>query len=438
MVPRSLPVFARLLAFVCLTSFAGAQPVEKPGVALVKPQAWSQPSQATAMEFRSYTDRSVKTTPGAGYFEFRTERGQTTQIPAGRVVKMVIYPEVPVELVTIEQREALQKAVDDFTEIARTFPSAARPLDPSIKMLTAEAAKFDGANVKVEGAWQPRATYFRQKASKLVELANADIASSGPDFNLEMNQYYLGLLDLARAEPSVKPQADAVKAAFDLRSRKNSRDGVLAQLAAPSVTRAQAEPLVAKLRTLSPAEDPAAAAYLRNWDNAVAAAGDVTRVIEEARTSFEADLKDGSTSVDAETAQKVREAAALLARFRAGAPPAAIKVPSDVADAMSAYIEEFPAVQKKISEKMFFDAKEIVDPISVRITAVGPYAAAAVRTVQRQIGEQIEKFSRLRDEAKLLADTKKSAEALRKYEEAYAVIPAPDVAAQMEVLKNAQ
>lgn len=437
-VPRSLSVFAGVLASFCFVSLASAQLVEKPGVALVKPQAWSQPSQATAMEFRSYTDRSVKTTPGAGYFEFRTERGQTTQIPAGRVVKMVIYPEVPVELVTAEQRQALQKAIDDFNEIARTFPSAARALDPSIKMLSAEAAKFDAGNVKIEGNWQPRTAYFRQKAAKLVELANADIASSGGDFNLEVNQYYLGLLDLVKAEPSVKPQADAVKATFDMRSRKASRDALLSQLAAPSLTKAQAEPLVAKLRALSPAEDPASAAYLRNWDNAVAAAGDVTRVIEEARTAFETDFKDGSTTVDAEAVQKVREASALLARFRAGSPPAAIKVPSDAADAMSAYIEEFPAVQKKMAEKMFFDAKEILDPIGVRIAAVGPNAAAAVRTVQRQIGEQIEKFSRLRDEAKLLADTQKNAEALKKYEEAYAVIPAPDVAAQMEALKKAQ
>lgn len=438
MAPRFLPSF--FLAALCIgtTLHVSAQTPDKPGVALVKPQAWSQPGQATAMEFRSFKDRSVKTSPGAGYFEFTTDRGQTTQIPAGRVVKMVIYPDSPVELVTAEQRQALQKAIDDFTEIGRTFPSAARPLDPSMKMLAAEAAKFDAGNVKIEGAWQPRAAYFRQKAASLVELANADIASAGEDFNIEMNQYYLGLVDLARSEPSVKPQADAVKAKFDQRRRKIERDALLARLSAPGVTRDQAEPLVAKVRSLSPAEDAAAATFLRNWDTAVATAGELTRVIDEARTAFEADLKEGSTTVGDAAAQKAREASALLARFRAGSPPAAIKVPAEAADTMMACVEQLPVVQKRMAERLYFDAKEALDPISSRIAMIGPNSTAAVRAIQQKVTGEIERFSRLRDEAKLLADNKKTAEALKKYEEAYAVIPAPDVAAQIAALKTAQ
>jgi hypothetical protein len=42
----------------------------------------------------------------------------------------------------------------------------------------------------------------------------------------------------------------------------------------------------------------------------------------------------------------------------------------------------------------------------------------------------------LREEAKMLADNEKIEEAVKKYEEAFAVIPAKDVAAQIETLKK--
>ena len=73
----------------------GHVPVEKNGFALVKPQAWSSPAQASVLKFTAYTDRSARGTPGAGYFVFRLPNQTDRQIPVAQIVKVVPQPEVP-------------------------------------------------------------------------------------------------------------------------------------------------------------------------------------------------------------------------------------------------------------------------------------------------------------------------------------------------------
>ena len=66
----------------------------------------------------------------------------------------------------------------------------------------------------------------------------------------------------------------------------------------------------------------------------------------------------------------------------------------------------------------------------------GPVTTRAVSGLRRQAVGKIEQFTRLRGEAKLLADSGKKPEALAKFEAAFSVIPDSDVGQQIEQIKQ--
>ena len=67
---------------------------------------------------------------------------------------------------------------------------------------------------------------------------------------------------------------------------------------------------------------------------------------------------------------------------------------------------------------------------------IGPKTSKALSGLQKQLAAGIEKFQALRNEGKMLAENDKIEEALKKYQAAYAIIPAKDVAAQIDALKK--
>ena len=407
----------------------------------MKPQAWSPDDQISVVEFLSFTDRSVKTSPGAGYFELRTAKNPSVQIAAARIVKLIVFPDAPKALMEPAQRAELQKMIDDFEGLSTRVPGARSAIAPSLTMLKSEAAKYDAGSVKENGVWVPRAVYFKKKAGALVELLKAEMTESGNirSFDMENNQYFLGLQDLAAAEKSVQPMIAGVQSLYETMKRQAERSAVMARLRAAGLDRAGAEDLVAQLKQLRPSEDKEASAFLQSWNSAVASAGNLTRQIEEAQAAFESGLVIGEEKVPVvpgEVADKVRLVAASLDQFRAGRPPVQIQVPAGSADSMSACVARLPSVATQIKARQYLEAKSILDPLVGNASSIGPKTVAALAGVQSLVTTQIERFQALRDEAKMLADSDKIEQAIKKYEEAFAVIPDKDLTSRIEVLKK--
>ncbi|MFZ4598402.1 MAG: hypothetical protein ACOYNN_07135 [Terrimicrobiaceae bacterium] len=414
---------------------------DRPGIALVKPQAWSPDDQVTVIEFLSYVDRTVKTSPGAGYFEFRTAKSPGIQVTAARVVKLIVFPVPPQTLVLDVQRAELQKQIDEFRALAARVPTVKKILDPSLVALAAEVAKYDAGNVKEEGVWIPRTAYYKKKAAALIELLRPELlaAPSARGFDLEQNQYFLGLEDLAVSEPSVKPLVEGIRAQQAAAVRKEERAEILAKLSQPTLSFSDAEVLVAKLKTLQPSEDNGSSKFVYNWDIAVASAGSLTKEIEAAQAAFESGIvtEEGKVPVLTESVvEAVRKVSASVQQFRAGSPPPAVKVPSDVADVMVACVERLPSVAKQMAGKQYIEAQLILDPLVQKASLIGSKSAAALAALQSTVSTQIDRFRVLRDEAKMLADSDKIEDAIKKYQEAQAIIPEPDIAVQIEALKK--
>jgi len=441
----SLGIFLPFILLSCLVLLPLSAPAqiadgprtkESPGLALVKPQAWSKDDQATVLEFLGFTDHS-------GYCEFRTARVPNYQVASAKIVKLVVYPESPKSLTTAEQRAFLQKTVDDFAALSAKFPSATRQLDKAAAPLKADAAKYDAGNVKDGGQWLLRSVYYRQKATALADLLRPELIAAPriKEVDLTMNQYYLGLQDLAKAEPSVSGVVEGIRSLYQSLARKADRDTLLNQLNSPTIGFDQAVDLVKQLKALQPGEDARANLFVQSWDTAIANAGKLTKQITDAQKQFEAAMPVSVDSVKApaispELSANLDALADAVKSFRSGSPPPAIRVPLHLADAMRTCGEKFPGLAKQIQAREFLDAKSVLDPLTNQVDIIGPKTAKALSVLQKKLAAEIEKFQTLRNEGKMLAENDKIEEALKKYQAAFAIIPAKDVAAQIDALKK--
>lgn len=443
-----LPHLGKILPVLVLSFLASAplpcpaqspdtqQGKDSPGLALVKPQAWSDDEQATVLEFLAYADHS-------GYYVFRTARSSNYQVATSKIVKLVIYPDSPRSLTTIEQRATLQKSLEEYAALSAKYPSAARLLDKAAAPLKADAAKYDGGNVKEDGEWILRSAYFKQKANALATLLRPELMAAPKikEVDLTMNQYYLGLQDLAKSEPSVGVILDSIRSLYQSLVRKADREALLNKLNSPTLGYDEAVTLVKQLKALRPGEDARSNLYVQNWDAALASAGQLTKQITDVQTQFEGampvpDDPGKVPAIPAELSASLDKLADSVKKFRAGSPPPAIRVPLQLADAMATCGAQFPGLAKQVQAREYLDAKAVIDPLSNQADVIGPKTSKTLAGLRKKLSADIEKFQALRNEGKMLAENDKIEEALKKYQQAYAIIPAKDVASQIDSLKK--
>ncbi len=434
--------------FSCLLPL-GAQDVdgtswqEKTGFALVKPQPWSPENLATVVEFQAFTDRTVKGRQIAGYFVFRNGKTADSQVPAGKMVKLVVFPPVPAQIARAEQRAALKKIIDEHAALGVQFPAAVPVLEKYLTVLRSDAAKFDAGSVKDEGKWIPGADYRKKKADELANLLRMEItgAQRVRDLNLTNNQYYVGLEDLAKTEPSLKAQLDGVRAQYESLRRKEERNELLAKLRAPDPGFENCELYVRTLKTLKPEEDPAARQFIELWDRSLAKAAKLGSKVEELKQSFEKEMagkKDpaGSAVVGDDIAARIHVVSQELNDYRAGSPPSVIQIPAAQAEALVACSAGLAGLAKQLEAREYFDAKVTIAGLVAPAETVGPKTVAVVEGLQNLANSEIAKFQSLRDEAQAMQSSGKVNEALMKYREAWAVMPDKDVASTIETLKK--
>lgn len=429
-----------LLAFFTLGFFPAAfsqqasGAPEKPGLALVKPQPWSKEDQATVLEFQAVSNHT-------GYYQFRTAKQPAYQVPTAKVVTVIFYPETPPTLASAAQRAAVQKMVDELAGSAKKFPSAARLLDQASAPLKADLQKYDAGSVKEAGQWLPKSAYFQQKAAALANVLKPEILSAPKikELVLAEDQYYIGLKELAESEPSVNAVIAGVQVLYDSRVRQEERAEILRQLNSPKISFEEASDLVKKLRGMQPQEDAAANLFLQSWDGAVGKASQLTKQIQGVQEQFEASMATPGSSPPVLSPELVTSLAGMTAAvraYRAGSPPPMISVPLPLADALTAFGDNLPVLSKQVAEKQLLDAKSVLDSLVRQAVMIGPKTTEALAGTQTQINGDVEKFLLLRDEAKMLADNANKPAALKKYQQAFELIPEKDIAEQIEAMKK--
>ncbi len=418
---------------------------ERPGIVLIKPQPWAKDSEATVLEFLAYTDRTASGAAGAGYYEFRTKSSDKRQVATSKVVKLIVYadPQLIKEVLVPADREKIVATIADLKTVGTKFPATRTYVEPSIKKLSEEVAKYDAGQVKTDGTWITKEVYLRDQSQNLANLLKSEIVQAKPahSYDLENDPKYIALKELAAGSPAVKAMAAEIAEMHAKLVRTDKRKDLLEKLSAPSMTLPEAEVAVTQLKALKPEEDPVSAAYVKSWDASAAtvkttsaAAGKLAESIEGELALVQAEdaVPELSTDLD-------REVTALnqsMAVFLATKPAPQLARETLQAQAVCTAGTGFRKLKALFASRQFLEAKDVLDEIARQDQNIGAQTERVVSGLQRYAAGKIEEFSRLREEGKLLAGSNKGSEALVKYEAAYAVIPDADVNAEIARLKN--
>jgi hypothetical protein len=418
---------------------------KRAGLVFVKPQPWSRDSEATAVEFQAFINRTADGGFGAGYYEFQTKNADRWQIPTARIVKLVVYPDVQEfgDIIGQEDRQGLVSAIEELERVVGKYPSSRPYLEPSIAKLENEIAQFDSGNVKSEGVWMSRQSYIKRLATKLANQLKIEIARAQPpsSMNLEDDPRFITLKDLAATNADAQHLATEVSAHLQALVRDEKRRDLLGKLARPTTTLSEARALVEQLKALRPSEDPKAASFVKKWDLGLTTAEAAHAEAEEICESLERELArfsapQGLPTISAELDRQIFTLNGKITRFMATNPPSQLIGITERAVALCDAEAGFTKLKAIFVGKQYIEAKDVLDDLDQRAGLIGPQTVRVVTTLQRSTVERIEEFTRLRAEGKLLAESGKKLEALEKYDAAFAVVPDAEVGQQISQLKK--
>jgi hypothetical protein len=438
--------------FLCLTattlqaeSKGGFSVQRRPGMALVKPQPWSRDSEAAVLEFHAFINRTADGTAGAGYYEFHTRQAGRRQVPVGRIVKLFVYPDVQqlTEIVTPGDRQALVSSIDEIKAIITKFPVSQDYLDPSLKLLNEELAQYDAGKVKTEGVWVSKQSFVKGKATRLAELLREDILRAKPpsSLDLENDPRYIALKELAETNSDARRHAAEISEQFGELVRAEKRSVLFEKLGRSGTSLAEAQSLLDQLRVLQIDEDPKSAVRVKIWDSGLATVREISLKAEKISNSLERELSvlkadDPPPELSTELEKQLSAASGTIRGFLATNPPSQLAGAVRQASTVCKLAADFNKLKAIFDEKRYLEAKDILDELTRNVALFGPETMRAISSLRGQAVAKIDQFTRLRDEAKLLADSGKKTEALAKFEAAFSVIPDSDVGQQITQLRQ--
>jgi len=441
-----MPLFSRI-AILCAAILIvplhaqerdGNTIVQTPGIALVKPQPWSKPAESEVVKFTAFTDRTARGSAGAGYFVLRLPSGKDTQIPSARVVKLILNPKMPTELVDDSQRRELQKSIDEITAAIAAVPAAAVALNDYLKPLQVAAARYDADEVMVgPNKWETREKNRQSEIQKIeFRLRRAMTeAKIKKDFDLDTNADFAKLTDLAAADAALKARLDAMKLECAKLVSREEQDAILAKLQSP-LSPSAAALLLDQLKALSD-PSPRTTSVLRQGDVASA----LTKDIDTLKQSFESLWNEESLStgalpdVPADTVAQIDALTSKIAVFHAGAPPAGIWLPSSTFDACVSIKNALPTLQARLTERDYRAAIEGINALSAPARQIGPKTTEALESLKSYANGQIAKFSALVDEGNTLLTGKDKKLAVAKFQEALAIMPDANLEKRISEIK---
>ena len=441
-----MPLFSRI-AILCAAILIvplhaqerdGNTIVQTPGIALVKPQPWSKPAESEVVKFTAFTDRTARGSAGAGYFVLRLPSGKDTQIPSARVVKLILNPKMPTELVDDSQRRELQKSIDEITAAIAAVPAASAALNDYLKPLQVAAARYDADEVMVgPNKWETREKNRQSEIAKIeLRLRRAMTeAKIKKDFDLNSNADFAKLMELAETDAALKARLDAMKVECAKLVSREEQDAILAKLQSP-LSPSAAALLLDQLKALSD-PSPRTTSVLRQADVASA----LTKDIDTLKQSFESLWNEESLStgalpdVPADTVAQIDALTSKIAVFHAGAPPAGIWLPSSTFDACVAIKNALPTLQVRLTERDYRAAIEGVNALSAPARQIGSKTTEALESLKSYANGQIAKFSALVDEGNTLLTGTDKKLAVAKFQEALAIMPDANLEKRISEIK---
>jgi hypothetical protein len=145
---------------------------------------------------------------------------------------------------------------------------------------------------------------------------------------------------------------------------------------------------------------------------------------------------DQSIQISRELETRIATTSSAIKDFLASNPPRPLAIAISRAETLCRIGATFNDLKVMLQEKRYLEAKDILDDFSRFTDSFGPETIRVIAELRRSAIGKIDRFTRLREEAKLLAGSGKKPEALEKFEAAYSVIPDSDVAQRIAQLRR--
>ena len=414
---------------------------EKSGFALVKPQPWSPPNQSTILKFISYVDRSARGTPGAGYFVFTLSDQSEKQVASAQVIKIVTPTKIPNDITNASDLGAVKKAIEYYNTVGQTFPAAAQSVAEMAKPLLDAQSKFDAGMIKIDGTWQSAAVHQKESVAKIESKLNQDIyeaitSKSLKSFNLDSNNYYVELLAIAKNDPDLATRLEATKARYEGLRAADELQATLAKINDPTIGSDTLSEIILKLKKI-PAPDSRIRRILEQSDLATQIS-DLSREIKNGLELQYANTTDPAIPLPPsnDIAAKIQKIDTDVTIFKSGNPPAGLLIPAKDIEAEIFYYKNITNLIPAIKSRDYSKAETFVTPLVEASTLIGPKTNESMKAILSVVTTKLATFTKLRDEAAMLAQAGKKKEAIAKYTEAINTIPDTQISAKIEELKK--
>lgn len=445
---RVLPSTAVFLTLAALMAYGeragdGFTMKEVPGLALVKPQAWSKDSEASILEFTGYIDRSAVGHGGAGYFEFRLRSGQRRQVDVARVVKVVEYPDPSrVEnVLDARDREKIEATLRELEAIIAKFPATRTYLQQPMRDFATLLESYDAGKVKYQGAWMPRSVYAESQARRYAALIKEDIEAARPpgSHDLRMDPKFLELDVLAKDSPVAARLAKELRERNEALAQGERRRQILEKLGDAGLPLAACRKLLEELAGLQPLEEDGSLKALERWQSAIQQAEALDAAARPLAEAIETKLANASDpasppTLDSETAVAASALAGKIESWQASGPPPPTREILEKAEAVAATAQLVSRLPTYLQSRQLLELQNILDTQGLVAAATGPATREFLQRLRKWAGERVEAFVAAREQGRQFAQNGQLAEARAKYEEALAIIADESLAKALQQL----
>jgi hypothetical protein len=441
------------------------------GVAMVKPQAWSPPNSALPKPFKAFIDRRADKTPGAGYIEFVLPSGRKEQISSGLIGALVFYPseeEIASDLLESEDRQRLQKRMNELANAISNFPSLKSLLGRHVEILQTKANRFDSSEVFINGKWIARSERaiirshelcdYAQKELNAVFLADEkSIAENSPgqysianttldaanfstgnlERTFQRSIYVNALQSLAEKYPAVREGLNNLQEYKSKLVRGNIRKNVLVQLSRKGLEYRQFEFLVSVLNRNQPDEDPESSDFVKRTDASLKIRESMLSLVHNLSASLDKLFSSAKSIPDMpqELSAECDELARLWKEYLKVRPPESIPTPENEVGAILTTFISFNHLKKHLVARKLFDAKIALESIIEKSAWLGASTCDFMAGLNMETGDKIEHFQRLRSEGEMLLANGQTEKASRVFREALALLDDSDVSKKLNGLQ---
>jgi hypothetical protein len=370
----------------------GRQAVEHTGIALVKPQKWSKPNEAVPVRFTAYTNRG-------GYFVLRSPSGQERQVWVEQIVggKPILDPEIPPQILSPADRNALQEQIDALKQIVAKVPAAAVDISQLVKPLVEAVKRYDGGEVRIEGYWKPVAEHKATEFYKAQQQLRQSIKEY-PDktqFDLEENSNFKQLVELSKGIPALQAKVDGIRADLEKQVLDQKQADALNRLSNSNTSDEDAQSLLTELKAFkNPTEKTTQ--VLQQAETAAYLSAEINKLSQAVEAHFASPVPQGETPrLPADLAFQGELLNKQIADFRKSSPPATVRIPEENARALVQLCRDLPKVAPLFDDRNYLEAAAVLTRIVQHSAKIGHSTESACESLFKAAAYKVVVYEKL-------------------------------------------